>query len=217
MATYLQNLLLWSHQNDMRLNVTKTKEMVFGPWQRFNNDLLSTSSGQIERVTQFKLLGLYVDSSMLWNMHVDYITKKAAQRLYFLKTLKRSRLSSQHLLHYYVAAIRPVLEYCSPVWSHNLPQYLSQQIESIQKRAIHIIFGATYRMPYLLALSYADLSSLQHRRDTQARQLFETILDPASSIHSLLPPPRDQTVISRLRNPHRYPITIGRTKNINPL
>ena len=48
---------------------------------------------------------------------------RVATRLYYLKVLKRSGLTSDHLLHFYVAVIRPILEYCSPVWNHNLPQY----------------------------------------------------------------------------------------------
>jgi len=33
--------------------------------------------------------------------------------------LKKSGLS-QHLLHFYLSVIRPVLEYCSVVWHHSL-------------------------------------------------------------------------------------------------
>jgi hypothetical protein len=34
------------------------------------------------------------------------------------------------------AFIRPVLEYASPVWHFSLPQFLAEQIESIQKRTL---------------------------------------------------------------------------------
>ena len=80
--------------------------------------------------------------------------KKAAKRLYFLKVLKRSGLTSDHLgqLHFYVAVIRPILEYCSPVLNHNLPQYLSDKIESIRKRAIRIICSVTRGISYIFAL-----------------------------------------------------------------
>jgi len=42
-------------------------------------------------------------------------------------------------------------------------------------------------MPYISALTYADLESLKHRRKTQARELFKKILSPSSCLHSLLP------------------------------
>jgi len=98
-----------------------------------------------------------------------------------------------------VAAIRPILEYCSSLWAHNLPTYLSDQIESIQERGIRIIHNPTIGMPYISALTYADLESLKHRRKTQARELFQKILSPTSCLHSILPPPRDDAVQTRLR------------------
>ena len=36
--------------------------------------------------------------------------------------------------------VRLVLEYACPVWHTNLPQYLSDNIEVIQKRALKCIF-----------------------------------------------------------------------------
>ena len=36
--------------------------------------------------------------------------------------------------------VRPVLEYACPVWHTNLPKYLSENIEMIQKRALKSIF-----------------------------------------------------------------------------
>jgi len=56
-----------------------------GSWVRHNTDWLTSSSGEIERVSHFKLFGVYIDSTLAWNIHIDYITKKAAQRWYFLK------------------------------------------------------------------------------------------------------------------------------------
>jgi len=47
----------------MLINRAKTKELVIGRWDHQNNSLLSTQDGSIERVTEFKLLGVYVDSS----------------------------------------------------------------------------------------------------------------------------------------------------------
>ena len=66
-------------KNDMLLNENKTKEMVLGPCSKVNRPkLLLTSSGCIERVTQFKLLGVFIDSTLSRNAHIDYIVKKAA-------------------------------------------------------------------------------------------------------------------------------------------
>ena len=51
----------------------------------------------------------------------------------FLKQLKRAGVPYAQLLHYYLAVIRPVLEYAAPVWHHSLNKSQTNQIESIQK------------------------------------------------------------------------------------
>jgi len=81
-----------------------------------------------------------------------------------------------------------------------------------QKRAIRIIHNPTISVPYIFALTYADLESLKHRSETQAWELFTKILSPTSCLHCLLPPPRDDAILTRLWNPHRYPVNSRRTK-----
>ena len=212
MSQYFQALLQWTEENHMSINTKKTKELVIGSWDQLNNSLLDTGSGTIERITEFKLLGLYVNNKLSWDKHIDYVVRKATKRLYFLKILKRAGLPHDHLLHYYIAVIRPVLEYCSCVWHHNLNQNLSVQIESIQKRAMRIIFECTRDMPYVIALSLAGLSSLQHRRADQAKEFFQSVLQPGSCLHALLPPPRDTNLTSRLRAARKFPSLASRTK-----
>ena len=71
-----------------------------------------------ERVTVFKSLGIMVNSSLTWDDHIDYITKRAAKRLWFLKKLRCAGLSVDDLVHYYKVVMQPVLEYACPVWHY---------------------------------------------------------------------------------------------------
>ncbi|KAK2179598.1 hypothetical protein NP493_480g01007 [Ridgeia piscesae] len=50
-----------------------------------------------------------------------------------LYQLKRAGITRKDLVSVYVSVVRPVLEYACPVWHTNLPQYLSDNIEVIQK------------------------------------------------------------------------------------
>jgi len=212
MTQFLENLITWTTNNHMQVNSTKTKEMIIGPLAKTNLPLLTTPLGTIERVSSFKLLGVHIDSSLSWSTHVNSILKKATSRLYFLKQLKRAGLSSNHLLHYYTSVIRPVLEYSAPVWHYALTKEQTYQIERIQKRAIHIIFNFSRGMPYTSMLYSANLENLATRRNNLSQKFFLDITEPSSCLHYLLPPTRDQSVISRLRTSAKFPKVYTRTK-----
>ena len=55
-----------------------------------------------------------------------------------LRLLKKSNVSTDTLITVYITIIRPVLEYACQVWYYNVQQYLSDDIEYIQKRALRI-------------------------------------------------------------------------------
>jgi len=67
----------------------KSKEMILGPLAKFCPQHLSDSFGNnpviVERVQQFKLLGIIISHDMNWQTHTDAIIS----RLYFLKFLKK--------------------------------------------------------------------------------------------------------------------------------
>ena len=52
---------------------------------------------------------------------------------------------------------RPVLEYAVPIWQ-NIADYLSKKIESVQKRALKIIFSES--KSYAEAMNFAQLPTL---------------------------------------------------------
>ena len=61
----------------------------------------------------------------------------------------------------YACNIRSVLEYAAQVWQ-DIPAYLSDAIESIQRRALRIVFPA---LSYQQALNQANLPRLANRRE----------------------------------------------------
>jgi hypothetical protein len=196
----------------MQINTNKTKEMILGPLSRSHLPYLTTSVGTIERVSSFKLLGVYVESTLSWTIHVDNMIKKVTQRLYFLKQLKRAGLSSSQLFHYYIAVIRPVLEYGAPVWHYALTKAQTEQLEAVQKRAIQIILNYSRGTPYLFMLSAANLTLLATRREEISRNFFSEISEPTSCLYHLFPEPREHSITSRLRTYEKFSRVLTRTK-----
>ena len=99
-------------------------------------------------------------SNLKWTRHVDYIIKKANKGLYSLRVLKQCEAPPVSLAKVFVAIVRPILEYALSVWQ-NIPEFLSSTIDSIQKRAMHLIFPTHDYNEALYALS---LTTLKERR-----------------------------------------------------
>ena len=91
------------------------------------------------------------------------------------------------------SVIRPVLEYCAPVWHYTLTHTQTKELEAIQKQAIHIIFQFSRGMSYSYILSAANLTSLSSRRDDLSHIFFlnitnpASVTNPASCLHHFLP------------------------------
>jgi len=95
------------------------------------------------------------------------------------------------------------------------PHYMitqAQHRESVQKRAIHIIFNFTRGMSYSNVLFVAQLESLETRRNNLSRSFFQDICKPTSSLHHLIPPVRDTSVTTRLKVTTSLPRPNLRTK-----
>ncbi|XP_051881682.1 uncharacterized protein LOC127575722 [Pristis pectinata] len=59
------------------------------------------NGAQVERVESVKLLGVNITNSLSWSNHVDAMAKKAHQRLYFLRRIKKFGLSPLTLTNFY--------------------------------------------------------------------------------------------------------------------
>ena len=80
----------YAEENQMKLNLKKTKLMLFNPSRKkdfmphFNID-----DNQIELVSEARLLGVIVRSDLSWSAHVEDIVKRCNKRLWMVRRLKR--------------------------------------------------------------------------------------------------------------------------------
>ena len=92
--------------------------------------------------------------------------------------------------------IRSILEYACPVWHNSLTIEQSDQIESIQKRALKIMCGSSIIDYEQLRILY-NLPSLFERREFLCKRFFKmSVLNLFSSLHYLLPPCRDTNIMA---------------------
>ena len=140
----------------------------------------------IECVNTYKILGVIIDKDLKWNSHIEYITEKACKKLYSLRVLRRAGVSQANILKIYLSIVRPVLEYATPVWQA-IPDYLSDAIERIQKRALKIIYPEAES--YNHALQLTKLDRMDVRREYLCIKYISKMKSPQHPIHHLLPRP----------------------------
>ena len=208
MQSALDNIESWTSQNNMNLNPTKTKELHFNFFKSYvNNSVFTIGESVVNSVKTAKLLGVTISADLKWNEHVDKIVAKASQRIYFLTILKRFGAPKHHLVNVYKTIIRPVLEYACQCWHPGLTIGLSQDIESVQKRAMRIIVPQAES--YESVLSMCELLSLSARRRDLCAKYFDKIQADDHKLHKLLPVTRE--LHYDMRNSNLYPLPRIRT------
>lgn len=201
----------WSGENDMEINVSKTLELLIDfAKSRPEIPPVYMNGEAIKRVKEAKVLGLLISDDLKWNAHVNSITRKASQRLYLLVCLKRAGLCSQDILEMYLSRIRPILEYACEAWNPGLTIYLEREIESIQKRALKIIYPD---QEYHQSLEQCKLTTLKERRDQLCVKFFEKMKDPSHKLHNLVP--EEKVYKHNLRSKNNYHRTYLKTNRAN--
>ena len=187
----------WSNSNRLLLNADKCKELQIDfKSTKQNFDPLTVYGKKLPVVQNAKILGLTISSNLKWTNHINEVIKKANKRLYFIILLKRAKVSPKDIVNFYCTVIRPILEYCAPVFHYSIPSFLSEDLETVQKRALKIILPAN---SYSETLEYFNLQTLFQRRDEMCNKLFTNItINPTHKLHNLLPPKHES--VYQLRN-----------------
>ncbi len=111
---------------------SKTKELIvdFRKRHLLPYTPLMISGTPVERVSSFKYLGVNISEDLNWTTHIQTQVKKARQRLYHLRQLRKFRVSPTILKTFYSGTIESVLTQCISVWYGNSS---SQDCKALQR------------------------------------------------------------------------------------
>ncbi|KAI3375174.1 hypothetical protein L3Q82_021084, partial [Scortum barcoo] len=107
----------WCRQNNLCINVKKTKEMIvdFRRGRHLPSPLYIGGTA-VEVVSSFRYLGVHISDDLTWSKNTSCLIRKAHQRLYFLRRLRRAGLGSSVLTSFYRCVVESVLSSCIIVW-----------------------------------------------------------------------------------------------------
>ena len=133
----LHKISNWLSSNKLSLNVKKTKCMMFHSAQRkVTHPKLIINNVQIEMVKQFNFLGIIISSTLKWNSHIDYISKKLSKVIGVMYRLKYI-YPQAILLTLYNTLIVPHFTYGLLIWGSKIVN--NHGLHLIQKKALRIV------------------------------------------------------------------------------
>ena len=137
----MQNLIIWCYANKLQIN-TQESFVLTVPLKLtspsldlyiYYNDCLMGCHNSCT------YLGVYLDSKLHFQPHINQIEIKVAKAVGILSKLRFLFPKSTLILLYY-ALIHPHLLYALPLWGRTFPTYLTK-LQRLQNKALGIIFN----------------------------------------------------------------------------
>ena len=174
LQTDLNNITLWSKNNNMMLHEDKFVYMNYNIRSRMNllakmlffskNFQYVTSKGEIlEPSTSVKDLGVTFSSDMSWSCHIPNLIKAAKKKTGWVLSIFKDR-SPFAMLTLFKSLIRSLLEFACPVWA-GLSMENLHALESIQRSFTNKIDCPENVNNYWERLQFLKIMSLQRRRE----------------------------------------------------
>uniref|UniRef100_A0A8C9VFB8 Reverse transcriptase domain-containing protein n=1 Tax=Scleropages formosus TaxID=113540 RepID=A0A8C9VFB8_SCLFO len=191
----VHTLTHWCQENHLLLNTTKTKEIIVDfRRQEREHTPITISGSPVERVTSFKFLGVHITEDLTWTTHTNAVVKKAHQRLFFLRRLRKLRMNQKILKTFYTCAVESIITGCITSWYGNSTGLNRRSLQRVVRTARHIV-----------GVELPSLQEIYNRRCVRkAQRIINDPSHPSHGLFHLLPSGRRHRSIrartSRLRD-----------------
>ena len=180
------DLVSWCDANNLELNASKTKEMVVDFRRNMTPFAPFTIKGvDIERVDTFKFLGTTISSNLGWHSNTATLVRRAQQRLYFLRQLRKFGLRREILRQFYRSTVESILTFSISVWFGGTDQAQRKMLDRVVSHASRTV--GEELTP--LATIY------EARMTTRAKKIVSDPAHPAHHLFQRLPSGRRYRLI----------------------
>ena len=132
----IHNVIEWCSENQLVLNASKTKEIVFDFRHRslcqypvfINNEA-------VELVDKYKYLGVMIDDKLRWEENTDKLYKKGQQRLYYLRKLKYFHMDTELLRLFYSSVVQSAITFGIVCWWSSLSVKNKIKLDRVKRAA----------------------------------------------------------------------------------
>ena len=200
----------WTKKKKMKLNVKKTKNIIFN-FSKKNQFItqLTVDNENIEVVKETKLLGTYITDDLKWDKNTAEIVKKANKRMQLLYRAASFTSSRLELRKIYLVFIRSILEQSAVVWHSSLTAKNRLALERVQKCAVKVILGQKFSS-YKDGLKKLNIQTLNIRRKELCLRFAKNCLKN-DKVRSMFPKHLSNHEMKK-RNTKKFKTVLARTK-----
>ncbi|TWW77710.1 hypothetical protein D4764_12G0011000 [Takifugu flavidus] len=172
----ITNFVTWCELNHLRINTSKTKEVVID------------SGLDIEIVEEYKYLGVHLNNILDWTHNTDPLYKKGQSRLHLLRRLRSFGVCRSLLRTFYDSVVASVIFYAVVCWSCGSSERDRKRLNKLVRQAGSVLDCSLDSIEEVgERRMLAKLTSIM---DTPSHPLHETVGALSSSFSSRLLHPR---------------------------
>lgn len=140
----LDKIRVWTERNCLRVNISKTKAVIFKPKNKTLTTISPLTFGEheLEFVHSVKSLGVIFSQDMSWNDHCKQLTTKLCKVSGILSKYRQFFPANVKLI-LYNSLFFSQLCYCTLVWG-TTTKTNTRKLDLIQKRVLRIIQGLNF-------------------------------------------------------------------------
>lgn len=160
--SYLEHLSGWLASNQLKVNVSKTKFIIFRPINKASDPMFSLciNGMPLEQVYEIKFLGVWFHENLSWNTHVCNLTKQLSKVIGAISRIRRV-LPRWLMRNIYYGLVHSKLYYCLLVWGNTSANNLGR-LHVLQRRAVRLLTNADFFTPSRELFSNAHILTVRH-------------------------------------------------------